>query len=242
MIVEFTGSTSAGKSTLIQEVNSALEESASVVTASDIVLGRWGLENLVHPTAQNLIQDVAGFLSLPVFSAERRSFLRYAMRTLVRRRPFELMTLNYGRSILRAVGVDEVVSRVDDGPIVLVDEGTFHTAYSLLIMAKTFPAPEEIEEFARRVPLSDLVVHVRAPADILKKRILARSDPPRELRSRDPRLVESHISRAVAVFDAATRAPRIEPRVMAVSFTAETRDKTSRDVADTILERRSHAP
>ena len=61
MIIEFIGSTGAGKTTLISEVQCRLAKSAEVTTSFEFVAAPLGLRGVTHPTARNLIQEVIGF-------------------------------------------------------------------------------------------------------------------------------------------------------------------------------------
>ncbi len=73
---------------------------------------------------------------------------------------------------------------------------------------------EDIEKFASLVPLPELVVYIKAPVDSLVQRTLQRSDTPRELGSKDQKLVEKHVSRACEMFDQLTETKRIRDRVL----------------------------
>ena len=85
MIVEFIGSTGAGKTTLISAVQRRLAQTAKVSTAYEVVATPLGLNHVTHPTAQNLIQEIAGLpffiRSLPRYNG----FLVFALEMLARR-------------------------------------------------------------------------------------------------------------------------------------------------------------
>ncbi len=57
MIVEFIGSTGAGKTTLVSEVQCRLAKLARVTTASDLILETLHLPRVTNLTVRNLIGD-----------------------------------------------------------------------------------------------------------------------------------------------------------------------------------------
>lgn len=222
MIVEFVGSTGAGKTTLASEVQRKLAEQAPVVSSFDLAADLLGLRRVTHPTARNLIQDLVG---LPFFlwSLRRhRAFVSFALKTLAREFKFSFVTVNYLRSIVRKIGMYELIKRYNHGQIVLVDEGTVLSAYLLFVYARDISSQQELEKFASLVPLPDLVVYIKAPMDSLVQRSLQRSDPRREMRSKDPKAVEEYVRRAAEMFDRLTQTERIRDRVLVVANPAST--------------------
>ena len=67
-----------------------------------------------------------------------------------------------------------------------------------------------------KIPLPDIIVYVKAPFDSLVKRTLQRTDPPRELRSKNQAMVEKYVSRAVTMFDRLVKADSIQSRLLIV--------------------------
>jgi len=216
LIVEFIGSTGAGKTTLIAEVRQRLEKQVEVRSAYEQVSAPLGLRGVSNSSVRNLIQEAVG---LPYFLASlgrNRKFLSYALSMLKRQARFSIFTLNNLRSLERKVGVYEILLRRDAKPVVLVDEGTLLAAHNIFVFSGEDYTPEEIAGFASLVPLPDLVVYVKAPLESLVRRSLARRDPPREMRSREPGMVRRHISRAVDMFDRLVQAENIRTRLLVV--------------------------
>jgi thymidylate kinase len=225
MIVEFVGSTGAGKTTLASEVQRRLAERAQVVTSFDLIADLFGWRQVSNPTIRNLIQDLVG---LPFFirSLYRyRAFVVFALKTLARNGSYTLFTLNYLRSIVRKIGTYEIIRRYKGDRIVLVDEGTVLSAHLLFVYTGTTYSQEDIENFASLVPLPELVVCIRAPVDALLQRTLQRSDARKELRWKNQELVEKYISRAAKMFDELTETKEIRDRVLVVSNPASTDDE-----------------
>ncbi len=216
MIVEFIGSTGAGKTTLISEVRRRLEKQVEVRSAYEQVAAPLGLGGVSHSSIRNLIQEVVSFPFFLASLGRTHEFVAYVLRMLKRQAWFSIFTLNNLRSLERKVGVHEILRRRDGGPVVLVDEGTLLAAHNIFVFSGADYTPEEIAGFARLAPLPDLVVYVKAPLESLVRRSLDRRDPPREMRSREPDMVQRHVGRAVEMFDQLVREEHIRSRLLVV--------------------------
>src|SRR5262245_6993400 len=220
MMVEFIGGTGSGKTTVASAVKRRLAALGAADAAPDLVAGLVGLPPLARPLHRNLVSDLVG-LPFVLGSLPRHGpFLRFVVRVLARQR-VTLQAANRVRSTLRKVGVYEIVRRHGDGRIVLVDEGTVLHAHNLFVYTEREYSPADLSSFARVVPLPDVVVYVTAPLALQVRRTLERSDPPREVRSRDPRLVELYVGRARALFEALVGIPTIGERVLRVDNSRE---------------------
>jgi thymidylate kinase len=234
LIVEFIGSTGAGKTTLIREVRRKLEPQVEVCSAFEQVAGPLGLRGVSHPSVRNLTQEV---LSLPAFLGSlgrNREFLAHALKMLKRQAGFSLFTLNILRSLERKLGVHEVLRRRGGEAVVLVDEGTLLAAHNIFVFSEAQYSDDEIVRFAELAPLPDLAVYIKAPVESLVQRSLARRDPPREMRSRDPGMVRRHVVRAVEVFDQLVQAEPIRSRLLAVE-NCDLPDPAGSSAADQIV-------
>jgi len=76
--------------------------------------------------------------------------------------------------------------------------------------------PEEITRFADLLPLPDLIVYIRASAEIIVERTLGRADPPREVEINNPTEMEAYIKRTVDLFDQLTQAENLQSRLLVV--------------------------
>jgi thymidylate kinase len=217
MIVEFIGSTGAGKTTLISEVQRRLADQAPVATSFGVVAELFGWRRVTSPTVQNIIQDFAG---LPYFIGslhQHGAFVTFALKTLARHRNSAFFTANYLRSIVRKIGTYEIVKQYNHDRIILVDEGTVLSAHLLFVFASTGYSQVDIETFASLVPLPELIVYVKAPVHSLVQRSLDRKDVRKEMRSKDPLLVARYVRQATDVFDRLTETDRVRGRVVIVS-------------------------
>jgi len=215
MIVEFIGSTGAGKTTLISEVRQRLAESAEVTTSIGLATGLVGLNGVTNVTVQNLVRELVGFPFFLRSLPRHKTFLRYTLGMIARQENSFFLKLNYLRSLERKIGVEELVRRHNHEGIILVDEGMVLAAYITFVYTDAVYTSEEIAEFARLIPLPDLIVYIRVPVETLVQRTLERPDPPREIR-RNPSLTEEYIRRAVDMFEQLVEIEGIKKRVLIV--------------------------
>jgi deoxyadenosine/deoxycytidine kinase len=240
MIVEFIGSTGAGKSTLIREVQRQLAKTTSVTTSVELAAGMLGLRSVTHPTLQNLIQEVVGFPFFMGALYHYRGFLRHTIRLFLRHSRFSMRTLNNLRSLERKIGMYEIMRRSYKERIILVDEGPILAAHMFASTA-LIPASEEITQFTDMLPLPDLVVYSRASIDTIMERTLQRADPPREIDVKDPSTTREYVKSAVAIFDQLIQAENIRCRLLVIESPNRTepgyKDVINR-ISQSILDRR----
>jgi deoxyadenosine/deoxycytidine kinase len=216
MIIEFIGCTGAGKTTLISKVQRKLAETSDVTTSYELVAAPLGLRGVSHRTVRNFIQEIT---VLPIFIRtlnRNKEPIVFTLRMLERQADFSIFTLNNLRSVERKIGVHEMIRRRENDRIVLVDEGTLLLAHKVFVFSSADYTPDEIATFASLIPLPDIIVYVKAPFDSLVKRTLQRTDPPRELRSKNQAMVEKYVSRAVTMFDRLVKADSIQSRLLIV--------------------------
>jgi thymidylate kinase len=215
MIVEFIGSTGAGKTTLINDVRCRLAKTARVSTSIDLATGRLGLHGVTNPTLQNLAQEL---VSLPFFIRtlyRHNEFIRHTVKLFWRKTGVSMQTIHNLRSLERKIGMYELMKCLGNDQIILVDEGPILAAHMFVSTGNTC-TPEEIVRFIDLLPLPDLVVYIRASVGTLIERTARRADPPREVDLEDVARMEEYLKRAVAMFDQLTLAETIRPRLMIV--------------------------
>jgi thymidylate kinase len=216
MIVEFIGPTGSGKTTLARGLVRRGVGARPVRMATDLLTDRLGLRWIDNAHAINLLADVT---ALPSFirSLDRdREFLRFAFDRLRRHAPSTFARLNYMRNMVRKLGMHEMTRRADPGTTFLVDEGIILTAYQLFVYSDAPFTQADLERFGRLVPLPDLIVHVKAPIDVLLRRAVARPDRRRELAHEDEEEVKRWIVRAAEVFDALAEVEPIRDRLVTI--------------------------
>jgi deoxyadenosine/deoxycytidine kinase len=243
MIVEFIGSTGAGKTTLINEVRSRLAKKSQVTTSIDLATGLLGLRTVTNPTLQNLIQEI---ISLPFFIRtlyKHNEFICFTMKLFWRKTGFSIQTIHNLRSLERKIGMYEITKHFSKDQIILVDEGPILAAHMFVSTGNTY-TPEEITQFTKLLPLPDLAVYIRASVNTLIKRTVRRADPPREVDLKNLARMEEYLKRAVAMFDQLAQTEIIRPRLLVVEsldIAEPGFNKIIDSVFQTILDR-SHEP
>ena len=230
MIVEFIGSTGAGKTTLINEVYRGLEKTGRVRTSVDLATSLLGLKNVTNPTLQNLEQEL---ISLPFFIGtlyKYNQYLRHTIKLFWRNSGFSMQTIHNLRSLERKIGIYEITKILGRDQVILVDEGPI-LALHMLVSAKNTFTVEEIARFADLLPLPDLVVYIRASVDALVERTVRRADPPRNVNLNNLAQVQDYLKRAVAMFDQLTEAENIRDRLVIVESVDMTGPEFNRVVA-----------
>ena len=183
MLVEFIGSTGAGKTTVLRSVQCHLATKAATTISAELVTGLVGMEGVTHQTVQNLVQEVVG---LPFFVSSlyrHRGFVESTVRLLLREARSSVITICNLRSLERKLGGYTLIRRIAGDRIILIDEGPVLAAH-MFVYAGHRVSPRDIGTFAATVPLPDLIVYVRAPVDAVVRRTLLRQDPPRAMASR----------------------------------------------------------
>ena len=237
MIIEFIGSTGAGKTTLIAEVRRRLVQTADVTSSFEVVAAPFGLHGVTNLTARNLIQEFLGFPFFILSLNRHKALIIFILRMLARQGSFSIFTINNLRSLERKLAVDEILKRRQNHQIVLVDEGPLLLAHNVFVYTNAHYTAEEIARFTSLVPLPDIIVYIKAPTETLVQRSLMRSDPPREIKSRNRELIVNHIHRAVAMFDQLVAADNIQCRLLTVENpdSNEAYNKIVEDVVTFIL-------
>lgn len=203
MIVEFVGSTGAGKTTFFNAVHGRFAvptAPAAAASAFEVVAAPLGLHTIAHPKLQNLIQEC---VSLPFFLRalpRHRELVRLTFSMLARQRGTWLTALSNVRSLERKLGVHEIVRRSAHARIILVDEGPLLLAHNLFVFNAAPYTPQELSRFVALLPRPDVLVYVRAPLDSLVRRAQQRSDRRRELEGLSHAQLRLCVERASALY------------------------------------------
>jgi deoxyadenosine/deoxycytidine kinase len=241
MIVEFIGSTGAGKTTLIREVHRRLAKTTSVTTSVDLATSLLGMQGVVNPTLQNLIQEIVSFPFFIGTFYRNSEFLRHTVKLFWRNSRLSITAINNLRSLERKIGIYEISSRIAKDRIILVDEGPILAAHMLAFTGAAYTL-EEISKFTNLLPLPDRVVYVRAPLDTLLTRTAQRADPPREIDQQNPAQMQAFVRNAVAIFDQLIEFESIRSRLLIVDSPDAAQNAYEQVVDDVCSFILSHAP
>jgi len=167
-IVEFTGITCAGKTTLQDAVKEALDDQGIVARdAYDIILARYGLNLARYLKLRSLLIDLVAFLPFWRYTLTKNGLelLGLAVRVIIRNSGGFLVALNLLRNYAKRIGVHVLLTRSlrQSGKIdfAICDEGTLHIAHNLFVNTDPAPDPSEIVHFANIVPKPDIIIWVK---------------------------------------------------------------------------------
>ena len=198
--IELFGCTGAGKTTLVAEIQRSCRELGVVLrSGDDVALGRLRLERLESYFLRTLFVDLVSLWACLWSFRRYRDFHRLAFRQTLSLRAPILHKLRLMRNLLKKIGIFEVVGRSSAEGIVLVDEGTLHTAHFLFVHAGMTPPTGSTSEFIDVVPLPEIALYATQRESVLVERTLARGHPRLPGASRSE--VETFVGHAVDTFD-----------------------------------------
>lgn len=213
MHVEVIGCTSSGKTTLTRALEKVgRSRGLAVRDGDDLVLGR-----LAWIRGGFLRRRLVDAISLPACLRARgeHSELLHLALEVSRTTPGGWTNrLNRARNALRKVGIYVLVQRRRRSmEHVLVDnEGVLQAAHNLFVHTGAEPELEQVDAFARIVPLPDAVVYRRIGAATLVERTLARGH--RRVPQDAPEAAARFVRHASATFDRLTSHPRVRSRLV----------------------------
>jgi hypothetical protein len=121
--------------------------------------------------------------------------------------------LNMARNVFKKIGMHEIIfRRGSDQQIVLLDEGTIHTAHYLFVHLLIEPNASHLSTFIELVPLPDVIVYVQNDADTLIARTLSRGH--RRLGHRSPAEIALFVERAIDTFDYLTQNSKLRSSLL----------------------------
>ena len=218
MIIEFIGSTGAGKTTLIKHILYSCErEGIDAVVGTDIVLKQSQLNGIKSDLLRAVLVNLISLSASLAAWRNNPEFYRFVFQMILKlpgRVPW-VQRLLLAKNILKRIGIYELIRRRGtEQQIYLVDEGTLHVAHSLFVHLAGQANRHDVSTFASLVPLPQVVVYLRQDEAVLVERILTRG----HARVPDHSVTDAahFIKQAVNVFDELVQNPAIEQRVVVV--------------------------
>lgn len=170
LIVEFTGVTGVGKTTLVAAVQELLAQQGFVVReAHEAILRSYGLNLPGRPKVQSFLVHLFSVLPFLRYALSREGFQlsRLAVRLIVRDAGSPRIAVMLLRNFVKRIAVHLLLRQrcrpLGECDFFLCDEGTVHTAHNLFVHAGPAPRADEIIHFADLIPKPDLAVWVTAP-------------------------------------------------------------------------------
>jgi thymidylate kinase len=218
MIVEFIGSTGAGKTTLINQIlTRSASEGINAVVGADFVLKRSRLDGVKNPLLRTVLVNLIAPVAALAAWRTNLGFYRFTLQTVLKLPgavpPLERLGL--AKNILKRIGIFEMIRRQGtDQQLYLVDEGTLHVAHSLFVHVAGAANHHDLATFASLAPLPHVVVYVRQAETVLVERTLARGHV--RVPDHSVATVTQFVRQAVQVFDELVQYPAIAKRLVMV--------------------------
>ena len=218
MQIEFIGCTSAGKSTLVGAAIRACEQLGIEATLGNDCVLMWNRLSWARGYfVRRFFAELFAFFSCLRHWHKHRQFYRFAAR-MVLRLPASVgwfEKLNTLRTVFRNIGIYEIVRRRgSEQQVVLLDEGTLHTAHYLFFHYSVGLDPNDLSTFVKLVPLPDVVIYLQQEPEILIKRTIRRGH--RRIPDRSPTVTERFIRHTMATFERLTQASVINSKMLLV--------------------------
>jgi thymidylate kinase len=223
MHVELIGCTGAGKTTLARSLVAAGRTMGlDVVLGDDFVLDRIRLNWIRGSFLRRRLVEAFGVLCYLTCWRQYRSFAGFVIRSSCTAPGSWLYRANIARITLRKIGIHALIRRHHQGnQVILVDdEGVLQAAHNLFVHSHPGSSSNGLNGFATLAPLPDVVVYVRQPESVLIARTLSRGHG--RIPDRSEGAVEPFVRRAVAVFEALHREPRIARRLVVIDGPSHT--------------------
>jgi hypothetical protein len=218
MRIELTGCTSAGKSTLAGRIlRICRDQGIDAWMGYDFVLRQVRLDWIKSRLFRGLLVNLISLSVCLVTWRNYLAFYRFAIRIIAQLPSgvawFEKLYI--GRDVLKNIGIYEIIRRRASGrQLVLLDEGTLHTAHYLFVHVSVEPDIQDLSTFINLVPLPDLVVYITESESVLIERTLERGH--KRIPDRSYASTQRFIKRAVAIFDRLGQQSALEGRWMVV--------------------------
>lgn len=218
MIIEFIGSTGAGKTTLIQRLlHTSPQEGVDAIVGTDFVLKQSRLNRIRRPLIRAILINLLALLAALCAWRNNLDLYRFVIQSVLKLPStvpwFEKLVL--AKNILKRIGVYEIIRRHGvEQQVYLLDEGTLHVAHSLFVQVNAEADRQDLSTFARLIPLPHVVVYVQQDEALLVERTLARGH--RRVPDHSFASVTYFVKQAVNVFDTLVQDPAIASRLVRV--------------------------
>ena len=218
MQIELIGCTSSGKSSLAKRIlQTGQTQGLNILLAEDFVLERVWLNWIKSYLARTLLIDLCALMACVITWRRNLKFYRFTLK-IISQLPTTIgrfEKLNIARNTLKKVGVYEIIRRFSSPlQMVLIDEGTLHTAHYLFVHVSVEAKCSDVSTFVDLVPRPDVALYVQQDEAILIKRVLKRGH--KRIPSRSPAITERFINRALDIFNNLTQFPPVEQRLLII--------------------------
>ena len=217
MIIEFTGSSGAGKTAICGSLYRLMRNREKRVVAVHQDAAETSLlpVPLRDPTRFNIQTDLFLAPWVAAFSLRHPRFAAFVAASVVMSDEPIAEKLAIFRSIWKKMGLFQYLSRREfKNMIVLVDEGLVHIAHNILVSPHRAPDMARVEQFSTLITLPDQVILLHSPAATAKVRVHLRGNA--SPRIKRPEVLSIFLEHAEAVFHRMSVAPRLQPVLTSV--------------------------
>ena len=224
LIVEFTGVTGVGKSTLVTVVKEMLVNQGFLAhDAYDFILAAYGINPTPNAQLKSILIDLIAFPSFVYHSFTTKQgfvLLHLAIKVITRDARTLWEILNLLRNFVKRVGVHLLLKklcyRLDQFEFVICDEGILHVAHNLFVHQGIPPDPNEVLRFGRLISLPEIIVWVKAPKEKSVKCILQRGHSRVD---RSPAAARMFVNHGCCTFEALCENESIRNRLLIIDNT-----------------------
>ncbi|MEM8670906.1 MAG: flippase [Planctomycetota bacterium] len=213
--IELVGTTCAGKSTFASLMSEAARDQPTKFATSDVRMLQQC--KLSEHTPRAIRVFIVHWLSLMACLRDPKRSASWIRRGWIDLREVNTplwRKCNQLRKITKQLGRHLWVQRHSEEGVVLVDEGTLHSAHNLFVHTESELDPNLVGRFAEAVPLPDLVIHMSEEDETLIERTMKRGHG--RINSDDKDEVTRFVTRASRTFDLLHQHPRIASRTLLI--------------------------
>ena len=218
MHIELIGCSGAGKSTLINKIlNVCQDNNIEAYTDDQFVLHVAKLNWIRSYIGRTILVDVISFFSCLFFFRQNLKLYRL-INDIVRRLPTTVSYMekvNILRNTYKKIGSFEIIKRKNlDKQVILLDEGTLHTAHYLFVQTGFPPAMHYLDRFLALIPLPDAVIYLQQAENVLIDRTLSRGH--KRIQAHSSPMVKKFIEHALCIFNRIEHEPSVRSKLIII--------------------------
>ena len=216
MIIEFTGCSGSGKTTMADHLVDKLRSDGCIVRLGS---GKRSRQS-GNQTLDNIRWDLRSHRILKKSHREYRDYLKYSFLRMRAQSSTPFMKLIIMRSIVRkALVYHSLRNGCNDGEYGIIDEGTIHAAHVLFTNPMAYYNRDDLTAFVGVAPLPDVIVHVVAKTETIVERTMRRKDPPWRFKEKSD--VIAFVSKTQTMYHELMSDPKLSSRMICINGDSE---------------------